>query len=77
MFWTVIFEDNSAVSVKAKNSEEAAHEAESLTGKTTKEAYSTPYPQQSIQNNDFPPFCWGGKSCAGKTSCPKSRACND
>jgi hypothetical protein len=42
------------------------------------EVHQLPYPRHPQVNPDgCPSFCFGGKECLDRTSCPRARACDD
>lgn len=46
-----------------------------------KAAHRLPYPREPLliprEPNACPAFCYGGRECLGKTSCPQRRSCCD
>jgi len=89
-FW-LEFTDGSEGCCEGENEYDAKRIAEHLTGKKVKggdfkdiAAKPLPYPATPvIWQHDHPvvgkcpPFCFQPRQCAGKTSCPRPRACDD
>ena len=89
-YW-LTFTDKSEACCQGMNEFHAKSIAEKLTGKKVAggafkdiAAKPLPYPATPIvwQFDDpcygkCPPFCYAPRECAGRTSCPKSRACSE
>lgn len=90
-FW-ITFTDGSKGYCEGQNAYDAVRIAEKLTGKTVvagggkynPELKSLPYPATPViwqfdhpVSGKCPPFCFSPDQCAGRTCCPKSRACDD
>ena len=60
------------------NSEDQAREVAVRHG-AVKSVKPLPYPANPRlgSTSNCPSFCWQPRDCAGKTSCPRPRACDD
>ena len=89
-FW-LTFTDGSQVCCEGESAYSAKMIAEHLTGKTVignryadDGAQTLPYPAHPLiwqfehpVSGKCPPFCYTPKECAGRSSCPKNRACSE
>lgn len=89
-YW-LTFTDNSEACCEGQSPYDAKRIAEKLTGKTVAggkyeniAAVGLPYPATPIiwqldhpVGGKCPTFCHSPKTCAGKSSCPKSYACSE
>jgi len=75
-FW-VQFDNRASGTIQAKDEAEARTEGEKL-GKV-RQVDVIPYPRSPVLVGDrkTPAFCFGKDECLGRTSCPRSRACDD
>lgn len=84
MYFWVKFSGHPAGTVEAANADLAKTIGNEKTGKLAVSAAALPYPASPIifQRTDgpygpCPPFCFQPEQCAGKSSCPRPRACSD
>lgn len=80
----VKFSDGSEGYCEGVNEYDVKRISEHLTGKEALEIKVLPYPADPIiwqfchpVYGKCPPFCYTPTECAGRTSCPKRRACSE
>lgn len=84
-YWWITFVQvegnvNPAATCVAAESEEKARELASTGGCVVDTCKILPYPADPMLNpgdSNCPAFCWTPQECAGRTSCPKRRACSE
>lgn len=77
-FW-IKFSHHAPGCVDAENADEAKRIAKEETGHEATSAQVLPYPAppRIHTQSDCPAFCYTPGECAGRTSCPKRRSCDD
>ena len=82
-FW-IKFETGAPGCVEAQTLDEAKAIAEQITGRKATGGDCLPYPASPRLNTHSygghgpcPSFCYTPAECAGRSSCPKRRACDD
>lgn len=82
-YW-ITFEDGSDGSCDGTSELDARLTAERIKEKKVRSAEKLPYPAEPIiwqhahlKYGPCPAFCYSPKTCAGNTSCPKTRACSE
>ena len=81
-YW-ITFHGHASGCVEADTEENALAIAQEITGYDAATALILPHPanprlnEQREDPKHIPSLCWRPEECAGRTSCPRTRPCND